>query len=583
MTHTARLCLTKHRKDISGSGSLNIFIDIGVAVYAMLAFAYIYWKMNRDRPERGQWNAKPDFGIGAGKPVQYLSELGMAFSLPKIVVFYLSYHVDSKEVACQVQAQMLFGFPFWGLFMCYMIMLILIFNSMRSRTRHTLIQALPEVKDQKHVLVFPALRGMYSDAVMRQMANEALKNASHPTHQEPAGTVTAVDCWATKILPEQADWIIENAARSRHDWLSSNNLTSDVGDRCWPVLNIKQTSFTSLPLRSDSVDAVIWPFSDKLHVFNQRSMKAKERKRKQLQLFHEIGRVLKPAGVLYTVDLVTAKRNTASSIKKSGYFSEPEDLPGLHFLTFVPSKITKWTLQKNVGDHEFYMEDESSDFQVTLKDEEDYANSDMKELPQVHQETFFLKDRVMGMGILVAIYIGIVAVAVTSYKHLMYPKQVSWENVVGNQFVVMMQYLPLTAVFMVEELNTFCCTHSATGEKTERIVSRQEYWLFYLKSLRNVTIVYLVFNVWEWIPALILDWALHDNVGEHTLSGITTATQIFLFVVVVKSVVFWYRKRRERQEKEAEQSTNFELEHINGASEDTMKEPLIAGENSVNH
>ena len=165
--------------------------------------------------------------------------------------------------------------------------------------------------------------------------------------------------------------------------------------------------------------------------------------------------MLKPTGVLYTVYLVTAKHATTSSIKKCGYFSDPKDLPGFHFLTFIPSKITEWTLRKNVGDDEFYMEDESNDFEVTLKDEEDYNESDMKELPQVHQETFFLGQRVIGICILIAIYVGIVAIAITLYDDLRYPKQVSWENVVGNQFVIMMQYLPLAGVYMLEVRSSY--------------------------------------------------------------------------------------------------------------------------------
>lgn len=185
-------------------------------------------------------------------------------------------------------------------------------------------------------------------------------------------------------------------------------------------------------------------------------------------LLSEYARVLKPGGTLYSVDLVVSKKETESWLKEFGNFDGPEELPGLHFLTFIPSKVVKWTLPESArvsreGNYDGVEKDlRNQELELYLASEQDYASCHEKTLPSIEQKTFYFEERCLGLFIMIVIYLGIIAVSLIFHNDLAYPKEVSWENNVSNQFVTMVQFLPLSAVYMlaVSKITYFGCIHS---------------------------------------------------------------------------------------------------------------------------
>ena len=156
--------------------------------------------------------------------------------------------------------------------MCYMLILMYTFNATRVRTRYGVVEKCVDFDTDKHVLVVSAYRGLFSDAVVRQFADYNLESKAY-LGTEADQQVTAMDAWSTSVLPEKADWMIENSMRSREEWLSTVPIERKEAEKCWPVLSIKQTTYQSIPLESNSVDTILWTFSKHLHVLNQEGLK----------------------------------------------------------------------------------------------------------------------------------------------------------------------------------------------------------------------------------------------------------------------------------------------------------------------
>lgn len=280
-------------------------------------------------PRRG---AGPNWGIGAHAVIALLCSTGMLLTLPRVVLFYVfiarpADDAKASEFACQL-APLSIGTLIIALFLLLMVGLMMAFNALRSRTRHTLATVLAPYlvpadggggpsPAKPVLLVLPAFRGTWVTPLARAFAAAAEVRAT-------TADVIALDAYGTALCPESDAWMRHNLAAEGADGL----------------VRVGWTSFVKLPLPDHSVDVVAMPMGTRAAYLNNNRDSAKRKGEKLAGLLAEVRRVLRPRGRLLYTAMGSDGGTWLAALRDAGFAAaDVTTLPTRIWASFMPSSV----------------------------------------------------------------------------------------------------------------------------------------------------------------------------------------------------------------------------------------------------
>lgn len=272
-------------------------------------------------------STKQNFGVGAAGVLSLLYSLGMLLTYPFVCVFFIFRAMDhdmkAQEFACQIagwQAGRLIGTSF----MLVISTLILLFNSLRLRTRfhftalaapylHPVMCEDPKANARRPVLVVVgAYRGTWVGPL-----EAAFKDACAQRALE--AEVAALDAYGTDLCPESDAWMQHNMAVE--------------GSR----VRIGWTNYATLPFFDSSVDVLVVPLGGKLAYFNHSRESDKTKAGKRARFLQECMRVLRPGGRVLSSNWITDGKAWATAQEQVGF--QVSTLPKWVWFSFIPSQV----------------------------------------------------------------------------------------------------------------------------------------------------------------------------------------------------------------------------------------------------
>ena len=285
----------------------------------------------------------PRYGMTGAATVYLLVKLCFAFTLPQLAAFGALTAINDggvatplADMACNAGS----AFPVLTAIFGSVVVLVVITNPLRLCNRHALAVAAVGDSAPRVGMVLPAGRGVF----VAPLAAACLKSSARTgdaAGDPPRLTLLACDAFGTPHCPDSSAWLRHNVA---------NGLLRDPTTAAALDMGVHHVEFTpgaeqqaascALPAATGTVDLVLAPFLWTTRSDAAPGESAAARADRLYALLLEARRVLAPGGRLVTIAPFFRARAAREALEEAE-FDGVRSLPGLHWLSFLPSKLVE--------------------------------------------------------------------------------------------------------------------------------------------------------------------------------------------------------------------------------------------------